>query len=242
MEYKVVHIEPYEEFECVEFEFEGKTARVTKPNVKPNGKWAFKTQYFPAFPSVERELLNRGWHLAYNFNGNRWAEPEDVERKKRFAEFVSKEFNLDKKCAIVGMSCGGLYGVRLSLIAPELISVMYLDAPVLNLLSCPTALGAAEVSHFEEYNKYTGRTVSDMVCYRESPIDKMEQIVKNKIPVILVSGDSDKTVPYCENGAFLEKAYKENGLTIEVHIKKGCDHHPHGLDDPKIIADFIEKF
>ena len=40
----------------------------------------------------------------------------------------------------------------------------------------------------------------------------------------------------------LEKAYKENGLPIEVHIKKDCAHHPHGLDEPNVIVDFIKKY
>ena len=69
----------------------------------------------------------------------------------------------------------------------------------------------------------------------------MHILLENNIPIILVSGDSDRTVPYCENGALLEKYYKENGGTIEVHIKKNADHHPHGLDNCEIIADFIEN-
>ncbi len=242
MDMKIVNKEPYEAFEGIEFEFEGHSATVTKPNVKPNGKWALKTEYFAAFPTLETELLNRGWHLAYIKNDNRWAEPEDVERKKRFVEFVSKEFKLSEKCALVGMSCGGLYAARLSILAPELISVLYLDAPVLNLLSCPCALGVATQPLFEEYNKFTGRTISEMICYRESPIDKMETLLKNNLPVILVAGDSDEVVPYCENGAILEKYYKANGGVIEVHIKPGCGHHPHGLENPEVIADFMEKF
>ena len=46
-------------------------------------------------------------------------------------------------------------------------------------------------------------------------------------------------VPYCENGAILEKYYKESGGTIKIIGKKGCGHHPHGLSDPTPIIDFI---
>lgn len=228
-------------FSGVEFEFLGLPAKVISPNCEPNGKWAIKTEYFDAFPDTEKELLNRGWHIAYNQNENRWAEPEDIRRKGEFIKFVSEEFGLDKKCAVVGMSCGGLYGARLACAYPELISVLYLDAPVLNLLSCPGALGLGTFS-YEEYFQATGRTISEMLSYREHPIDKMDILLKNNIPIVLVSGDSDKTVPYCENGAILEKYYRENGGTIEVHIKNGCDHHPHGLEDVSIVADFMEKF
>ena len=242
MEYNVTRVEPYQEFECYEFEFEGHLARIVKPNVEPNGRWSLKTEYFSAFPTLELELLNRGWHLAYIKNDNRWAEPEDVARKVRFAEFVAVEFGLNKKCAIVGMSCGGLYGTRVAMAAPHIISALYLDAPVLNLLSCPSAFGDAEISLLDEYTTATGRTASDMTYYRESPIDQMSILLENNIPIIIVAGDSDEVVPYHENGAILEKFYNDNGGTIEAHIKKGCKHHPHGLEDTSIVADFLEQF
>ena len=79
-------------FECLEFEFMGNSARIIKPRVAPNGKWALKTEYADAFPNLEIELLNRGWHVAYNRNDNRWAEPYDLERKIEFCKFISKEF------------------------------------------------------------------------------------------------------------------------------------------------------
>ena len=80
------------------------------------------------------------------------------------------------------------------------------------------------------------------MSYREHPIDKMDVLVKNNIPIILVAGDSDESVPYCENGELLETYYKANNGIIEVHVKPGCGHHPHGLENPQIIADFIEKY
>ena len=62
------------------------------------------------------------------------------------------------------------------------------------------------------------------------------------IAVILVSGDSDTVVNFEENGLFLKKAYEEAGIPLEVYIKKGGDHHPHGLSDNTPIADFILKY
>ena len=125
------------------------------------------------------------------------------------------------------MSCGGLYAARFSCLAPHLVSAMYIDAPVWNLLSCPCGRGDKTENLYEEYYKVTGRTISEMICYRESPIDKMDILLKNNLPVILVAGDSDEVIPFHENGAHLEKYYKENGGTIEVYVKKGCKHHPH---------------
>ncbi len=231
-----------EDYEIVAFEFDGLEAKVVKPNIKPTGKWALKTEYFGAFPDVELRLLEKGWHIAYNQNHNRWAEDNDLERKTKFIDYVSEKFNLENRCAIVGMSCGGLYGVKLAARCPEKISVLYLDAPVLNLLSQPAALGVAEECLFEEYYNCTGRSISELLSYRDNPIDKMDILVKHNIPVVMVAGDSDITVPYCENGAVLEKYYKDNDGIIEVYIKEGCGHHPHSLEDNSVIVDFIEKY
>lgn len=229
-------------FEGIEFTFEGNSAKLIKPRVTPNGKWALKTEYFGAFPQTEIELLKRGWHIAYNENDNRWAEKADLERKGAFIRFVSKTFALNEKCALVGMSCGGLYAVKTTALFPELISALYLDAPVMNLLSCPFGLGSKQESMTEEYVNCTGRTLIDMLSYRDHPIDNMHVLLENRLPIILVSGDSDTVVPYNENGALLEKYYKENGGVIDVYIKKGGDHHPHGLPDCAPIVEFLEKY
>ena len=77
-----------------EFEFEGLQAKLIKPNCKPNGKWLLKSEYFDAFPETEIELLNRGWHLAYNENYNRWAEDLDLERKSKFLQYIPETFGL----------------------------------------------------------------------------------------------------------------------------------------------------
>ena len=220
----------------------GNSARIIKPRVAPNGKWALKTEYADAFPNLEIELLNRGWHVAYNRNDNRWAEPYDLERKIEFCKFISKEFSLSEKFVPVGMSCGGLYAVKLAALIPEKIQGLYLDAPVINLLSCPFALGKSAMMGAEEYFKFTGRRLVDMLSYRDHPLDKFDVLLSNGIKVLLVSGDSDKTVPYDENGILLENYYKERGGNVRVFIKKGGDHHPHGLDDPNVLADVIEAF
>ena len=229
-------------FNGVEFEFEQLPAKLIKPNRKPNGKWLLKTEYFDAFPETEIELLKRGWHLAYNQNNNRWAEDKDLQRKSAFLRYIPKTFGLDEKCVLVGMSCGGLYSVKLTALNPELIRGIYLDAPVMNLLSCPGNLGKANGVPFEEYRHFTGRTIVDMLSYREHPIDKMHILAKYKIPIVMVAGDSDTVVPYEENGGLLEKYYKQQGLLIDVFIKPGANHHPHGLKNPCTLADIIDKF
>lgn len=232
----------YYGFEAYNFEFDGLNAKIVKPNVKPNGKWVYKTEYFTAFPQTEIEFLNRGYHLAYNENYTRWAPDSDLKRKGEFIKYVSKEFNLDKKCIPVGMSCGGMYAVKVAAMFPELIEALYIDAPVMNLLSCPCDLGVGSSGLFDEYYRVMKISKSELLSYRENPIDKMHVLLENDIPVVLVAGGSDNVVPFEENGKLLEEYYKANGGRIKVYIKPECAHHPHGLEDPTIVVNDIEIY
>ncbi len=232
----------YFDYEAYTFDFDGLDAIIVKPKVKPNGKWVLKTEYFDAFPDTQNEFLNRGYHLLYNKNFNAWATDRDLIRKGKFIEFVSSEFGLENKCIPIGMSCGGLYAVKLTAMFPNLIDVLYIDAPVMNLLSCPCDLGVAKSNIFDSFYSATSLSKSQMLSYRDNPIDKMDILLKNDIPIVLVAGDSDVIVPYEENGALLEKYYKENGGRIKVYIKKGCNHHPHGLEDYKKVVEDVECY
>ena len=230
-------------YECLDFKFEDCDAFLVKPKCAPNGKWALKTEYRGAFPATECELLSRGWHIAFRTNKNRWATKDQIECTARFVTFISEEFGLESRCSTVGMSCGGLIATTLAEAHPELIDVLYIDAPVLNLLSCPCGMGIANDIIYPEFSRVTGYTKSTILAYRDHPIDKMHVLLGNDIPVVLVAGDSDMTVPYAENGIVLADYYQKNGGRIKVWVKPGCDHHPHGLTDRECeVVDAIEAF
>ncbi len=237
----------YNGYKRVDFEFEGKGCILVFPKEEnKNGKWLLKTEYFSAFQNFEFEMLSRGYHLAYIANQTRWMVPEDVDRKSRFAKFLAERYGLSQKCVPVGMSCGGLHAIYFASKYPEQVAAAYLDAPVTNLLSCPAHIGREDAEYakdmLNEFISATGITLTDLLNYRNHPIDVAPAMAKNKIPVILVSGDSDTVVPFHENGKFLAELYEREGAPIEVVIKKGGDHHPHGLPDNTPIVNFVEKW
>ena len=230
-------------FRCIDFTFEGKDAILVFPHrVDKNKNWLLKTEYFGAFPQFEIEMLNRGWHLAYLQNMTRWCLDEDLNQKNRFADYLAKQYGLYAKCVPVGMSCGGLIASKFAARYPQRVSALYLDAPVLNLLSCPAGLGKADDSMMPEFVNATGMNLAKLICYREHPIDKMHLLLENKIPIMLVYGKADDVVPYDENGAILENYYRNNGGTIIAIGKENCGHHPHGLEDNTPIIEFVERF
>ena len=206
---------------------------------KPNGKWALKTEYFNAFPDVQRELLKLGYHIVHIQNKTRWCLAEDTDARKQLCDYMVKKYGLSNKCVIIGMSCGGMEGIYFASKYPECVSCMYLDAPVVNLLSCPYALGEATTNFIEEFEKSTGLTLKDLINYRNHPQDHIDNLIKYKIPIILVCGDSDMTVPYNENGKLIDDAYKNCNVDIVTIIKENADHHPHSLIDNTPIINFI---
>ena len=65
--------------------------------------------------------------------------------------------------------------------------------------------------------------------------------MKTNVPVILVAGDSDEVVPYDENGKILADEFIKNCANIKVIVKKGIGHHPHSLEKPIEIVEFIKR-
>lgn len=240
----------YTESECwgfrrLDFKFRDRVAMVILPKEgTSNGKGVIKTEYFGAFPDTQIEMLKRGYTFCFNENRNRWGTREDLEDKYDFIRFVAEEFHLDPKFSMIGMSCGGMYAIQLTALHPDCASVLYLDAPVINFLSCPCGLGTAQLpdSMFEEIHRAFGMTKSQLLSYRNHPLDNIPKLIEHDIPVALVYGAADTTVPYEENGALLEAYYKAHGGNLLVVGKPGCDHHPHGLADPTPVLDFIDRY
>lgn len=231
-------------FECMQFIFEEHDSIIVFPEKdERTGYLAVKTEYWDAFPETEIELLNRGFVLCFIRNDNRFGMPEDLDRKARFIRYVQAQFDLASKCVLVGMSCGGMIAINFAARYPELVSCLYLDAPVLNFMSWPCGFGEGnskwEQAKSEILSSLKLDNLAQVLAYRYMPMDHIPQLVMNRIPVVMVSGDSDQVVPYNENGILLEKAYKDAGVPLEVYIKPGGDHHPHGLARSAPVVEFI---
>lgn len=220
------------EFKKYTFDFEGRKAIVVFPSDEnKTAHWLLKTEYFDAFQDFEYEMVKRGFHLAYLQNKSRWVAEGDLEAKFRFRSFLMEEFKLEPRCIPVGMSCGGLHAIKQTAYFPEMISALYLDAPVVNLFSCPFGFGVGteiKPEAQEEALSALGFTLSDMIAYRDHPLDHLSKLIDMRIPVLLIVGDADTIVPLPENGAHIVKAYASSGIPFEYIVKPGVGHHPHG--------------
>lgn len=229
-------------FPCEEFEFEGRRAIVVSPRCEPVGKLVLKTEYWGAFPDVELQLLERGYHLAYVKNSSRMAPREDCDVKARFVKYLSREYGVSEKCIPVGMSLGGAHAVKFAGFYPELVSCMYIDAPVLSFIDHPGGFGypnREQVWEKEFLAAYPGMKRYRLFHSDIHPICAADTLIAHKIPVLLVYGDNDTVVNYNAHGRLLEDAMEGTGL-LEVMAVPMRGHHPHGLLKGNApIVDFI---
>lgn len=223
------------------FRFADREAIVVHPSGPSNGRLVWKAEYFDAFQEFEQAMSALGYTVCFLEHQTRWANDEEVELSSKFLEMITDRLSLDPRCIAVGMSCGGLLAARLAEAHPELISVLYLDAPVLNILSM-AGLGDAEPQPeiWRELVATYGFSRSTVVNFRQSPIDRLDILTRHHIPVIQVYGNADSTVIYEENGKVLESFYRKHGGTLTVICKSAAGHHPHGLSSPQLIIDFAE--
>ncbi len=230
----------FDGYKIEEFEFEGREAKLICPE-KPVGKLALKMEYWGAFPNVEIELIDRGYHVAYIKNTSRFAPKEDCDTKAHFVKFLADKYNLSERVVPIGMSLGGAHAVRFAGFYPELVSCLFIDAPVIDycsLSSCKIG-NRSGVWQKEILATYPDLRHYKLASFSENPVNMADTLVANKIPVVMSYGLQDLSVNYSEHGALLEEAYEGTGLlkTIPVEYR---GHHPHGkLCDNTEIVDFI---
>lgn len=220
-----------------EFNFNGYEATVLIPD-KPNGKWIWKTEFFYDFDKAERALFDKGYTRVYYRISNKYGSKDAVRLMYEFHNELLKRYSfLCMKAILFGFSRGGLYAFNYALNYSERVGKIYFDAPVLNLKSWPHAETNEQRMFFEEY----GLSAESFRSFRDSPIDHLTEFAENGIPVLLIAGDKDLSVPFNENGKIMLEYYRAKNKKIRFYLKKGAGHHPHSLEDVKPILEFIEN-
>lgn len=232
--------------ETLEFDFKGHPSTLIIPDTPAEGKpWIWRTEFLYAFNQADMALLERGYYIAYCGYSDEYGSDRAIGLFKEFRDFVVNEYGLNNKAALFCFSRGALYGINYALKHADDVSSLYLDAPVIDLRSWPGGFwkGCGSLDEWEDCKKRILGISSDSETENISinPINHLDELADTNIPVLLIAGDSDRYVPYEENGLPLEQKLKSRGKDITVIIKPGCDHHPHSLEKVEPIIDFIEK-
>ena len=219
-------------FDQYDFKVDDLNCRVVTPQKIATGKpWIWRARFFGHEPQTDIALLNLGYHVAYCDVAGLYGAPAAVDRWDRFHRFLVEKHQFSTKPSLEGMSRGGLIIFNWAAKNPDKVSCIYADAPVCDFKSWPGLK--------PELLKAYDLTKEEAETYRHNPVDQLLPLAKARIPLLHVVGQIDRVVPVAENTDLIEKRYQELGGSIKVIRKENIGHHPHSLQDPKPIVDFI---
>ena len=222
----------------LDFSVEGREALLIVPaHPAPGRPWIWRTEWFGAFPQADLALVARGWHVGYMNVKDMYGNPRSMALLDAYYRHVTREYQLSPKVVLEGVSRGGIYATNFAAQWPERVAALYLDAPVLDLMSWPGPKRPLWAECLASY----GMTAEQLAAAKVNAWDRMGQLLQAHIPIFGVAGDADESVTYEENLAKFVKLYRAAGGTIEVVIKRGGKHHPHSLEDPTPIVEFLVK-
>lgn len=233
-------------FERYNFRIANCDAWIVKPRKPaPGNKWMWCMEFPDAFTPRcgALQLLEKGYYIAHIVVGNTYGCPAALEQFEAFYDFAVK-CGLSSKVVLQGLSRGGLYAYRFAETDPGRISVIYGDHPVCDIKSWPGGKGKGCGSQKDWLNLirlYGFKDEAEALAWRGNPVDRLQKLADAGVKIIHVVGDSDSVVPYEENSLLVERRYPAMGGVFKIILKKGIDHHPHGLDDPSEVVDFIIK-
>jgi pimeloyl-ACP methyl ester carboxylesterase len=235
----------YHGFNRYDFDVDGTRAVVVTPHeVVPNSNlpWIWRAEFFDHRPELDLALLARGYHLVYIEVGNTFGAPSAMKHWDAFYRLLTTRYGLSRKPTLEGLSRGGLYIYNWAARHPNCVSVLYGDNPVCDFKSWPGGKGVGPGSP-DDWKKlqqdYGFKSEAEALAYKLNPIDNLAPLAKAHVPIIHCAADADEAVPYEENTVILKKRYEALGGEIRVIVKHGFHHHPHGLDDPTPLVDFI---
>lgn len=241
---QVTGISDWNGYDCYDLTFSGRAAKVVVPQQTAAGRpWVWRARFWGHEPQLDQAMLTHGWHLVYVDSTPLLGSPKSVALWQSFYEYVTKQLELAPKACLEGMSRGGLYTTNWAVAFPTEVAGIYIDNPVLDFRSWPGGFGNGGRSNgdwSDILNSYD-LTEEKARSYDRNPVDTCPILAAAGVPVLLVCGDSDHTVPMAENAQIFYDKYRAAGAPVQLLVKPGCDHHPHSLPDPTPIADFMMK-
>jgi acetyl esterase/lipase len=196
---------------------------------------------------------------------------EDMHRAVRFIKANAKKYNVDPdKLGITGGSAGGhlslMQGCAPIKGKPDSKDPIEQQSSQIAAVACfypPTdflnygkegevALGDGVLKGFRapfdfwEREKGTNKLVVIEDQERRKAIGKQispaHHVTKDSAPALIIHGDADFLVPIQQSELIIEK-FKENKVPCELVVRKGAGHGgPAFANDPKVFADWFDKY
>lgn len=231
-------------YQCDNFILSNRACKIVVPKWSALGHpWVWRARFWGHEPQTDIALLERGFHIVYCDVVELYGNDEAVTIWNGFYKLL-RAAGLSKKAVMEGMSRGGVYVYNWAAVNPTKVACVYMDNAVLDLKSWPAGKGNSLLNAKElEILKadYHISTDEQLENFHNSPIYKVEQIVKGKYPMLHLLADDDEAVSPIDNTLLFEQKIKALGGDLTVIHKPGFKHHPHSLPNPTPIVQFILK-
>ena len=231
-------------YECADFRLRGRECKVVKPRFARSDKpWIWRARFFGHEPQTDVALLERGYHLVYFDQAERMGNKPCIDDWNAFYDILTKA-GLSQKAVLEGMSRGAVYVLNWAAANPDKVAAVYVDNPLLDMKAMYHGPNGEEKPENEitiGMKEHYGVTRDQIKSFKESPIDKVDEIVKGGYPILILCAELDKAAVNAQNAFPFEQKVREKGGEITVVVKKGFGHHPHSFPNPAPIVDFIEE-
>jgi predicted esterase len=142
------------------------------------------------------------------------------------------------KPILLGQSRGGMMTLAWAFRNPDKVRAWVGIYPVCNLASWP--LKSSKAPTLADFAMTEPELVAKLAEF--NPIDNLQGLLANKVPMFAVHGDNDAVVPYDLNTKLLKERYEAGGGSIQVKIIPGKGHQV----DPAFfecqeLVDFVLK-
>ena len=235
-------VNPFAGYKMQEFEFQGHNAKIVFPKKSNNQKfWVWRARFWGHEPQTDQALLQAGFHIVYVDVAGLYGNDEAVHLWDQFYTYLRKNYKLNRKAVLEGMSRGGLIIYNWASKNTKKVACIYADAPVCDIKSWPGGQfnGKGSPADWEACLQAYHLDSLSVQKFKDIPLNNAVKVARAHIPVLHVCGLADEVVPYAENTKILAKNFRDAGGNIQLILKEGVGHHPHSLKNPKPIVDFI---
>lgn len=238
------NIKDWHGYKIIDSTLNGVNFKIVFPKkANKNKNWIWRARFWGHEPQTDLALLEEGFHIAFIDVGGLFGNEKAIQIWDDFYEIITVKYKLNSKVVLEGMSRGGLIVLNWANRNASKVACIYVDAPVCDFKSWPAGKGIGEGSPSAWKNclKQYGFSEDEALLYNGNPINHLEYLASNKVPILSVVGDVDMVVPVVENTTLLQKRLQELGWDIIIIHKPKIGHHPHSFKNPKSIVDFILK-
>lgn len=201
------------------FEVAGRNAYVCAAPTPAEGKpWLWYAPTLRSLSFGERKMyfetfLKAGISIAGFDLGEVRGSPASTAKFSLFYDAMVKR-GYSPKPILLGQSRGGMMTLAWAFRNPDKVKAWVGIYPVCNLASWP--LQRSEAATLADFGMKKEELVAKLNEF--NPIDHLQGLLANKVPMFAVHGDSDLVVPYDLNTKLLKERYEAGGGSIQVKI------------------------